>query len=143
MCIESYLYQGYNDEIRQTWQKLQTWIYTNNLESHEQISLFHDNPSVTPLEECQYVACVVDKTNKKLVDNRLPKFTIASGAYAKFTLEGACGDLLRFIQWLYHEWLPKNEYETTTKPPFAIYRKNKYLTQEGNFDLDFYLSIKY
>ncbi|MBD3840040.1 MAG: helix-turn-helix domain-containing protein, partial [Epsilonproteobacteria bacterium] len=33
-------HQGYNDEIRQTWQKLQTWIYTNNLESHEQISLF-------------------------------------------------------------------------------------------------------
>lgn len=136
-------HQGYNDAIRQTWQKIQTWIYTNHLENYEQISLFHDNPSITSLEDCQYVACVVDKEGKKLHDNRLPKFTIASGVYAKFTLEGACGDLLRFIQWLYHEWLPKNEYETTTKPPYAVYRQNKYLSETGNFDLDFYISIKY
>lgn len=144
-AIEAYYirHRGYNDAIAQTWQKIQTWIYTNQLEAYEQISLFHDNPSITPLEECHYVACVVNKSKHKIIDSRLAKFTIAGGVYAKFELQGVMGDLLRFIQWLYHEWLPKNEYETTTKPPYAVYRKNKYLSKDGEFDLDFYISIKY
>jgi len=144
-AIEAYYirHRGYNDAIIQTWQKIQTWIYTNDLEAYEQISLFHDNPSITPLQECQYVACIVNKESKKILSSRLPKFKIAGGVYAKFELRGVMGDLLRFIQWLYHEWLPKNEYETTTKPPYAVYKKNKYLSQDGEFELDFYISIKY
>ena len=136
-------HNGYDESIKRTWQKIQTWIYTNDLKNYEQISLFHDNPTITPLKECQYVACVVDKDDAIIKNNRLPKFKIASGVYAKFELSGEEGDLLRFIQWLYHEWLPKNDYETTTKPPYAVYKKNKYLSDDGKFELDFYLSIKF
>jgi AraC family transcriptional regulator len=136
-------HNGYNGSIKQTWQKIQTWIYTNDLNSYEEIALFHDNPTVTPLNECQYVACVVNKDIGVLKSDRLPKFKIAGGVYAKFELSGEEGDLLRFIKWLYHVWLPRNEYETTTKPPYAVYRKNKYLSDDKTFELDFYLSIKF
>lgn len=135
-------HRGYNSEIKQTWQKLQTWIFTNNIKNYTQIALFHDNPTLTPLNECQYVACVV--TDEKVADNeRLPKFKISDGVYAKFDVSGQKGDLLKFIHWVYHEWLPKSEYETTTKPPYAIYKKNKYLSDDNEFEMSFYLSIKY
>jgi AraC family transcriptional regulator len=143
--IEAYYirHNGYNDEIRQTWQKIQTWTYSNNIKEYRHIALFHDNPVVTHLDECQYVACieVMDKDIPK--DQRLPKFNISDGIYAKFDVKGVDGDFLKFMNWLYNEWLPNSEYETTTKPPFAIYNKNKYLSDDNHFDLSFYLSVKF
>lgn len=142
--FESYYirHRGYNSQIKQTWQKLQTWIFNNNLTNYKKIALFHDNPTITPLSECQYVACVI--TEEKVTDNeRLPKFKISNGVYAKFDAEGEQGDLLKFIHWVYHEWLPKSEYETTTKPSYAIYHKNNYLADDNKFELSFYLPIKF
>lgn len=136
-------HSGYNAQIKQTWQKLQTWIFSNNIKEHKQIALFHDNPTVTPLTECQYVACVVVEKGTKVQSDRLPKFNISDGIYAKFDLEGEQGDMLKFIQWVYHEWLPKSEYETTTKPPYVIYKKNNYLSDDSRFEISFYLSIKF
>ena len=136
-------HRGYDSKIKQVWQKLQAWIYTNEIKEYEHIALFHDNPAITPVEECQYVACVKVNDKGKFDDARLPKFTISEGVYAKFDLKGYDGDLLKFIHWIYHEWLPKSDYETTTKPPYVIYTDNKYLGDGKNFELSFYLSIKF
>ncbi|MCL4431769.1 MAG: GyrI-like domain-containing protein [Epsilonproteobacteria bacterium] len=143
--IEAYYirHNGYTDKVRQTWQKIQSWIYSNNIDKHQQIALFHDNPAITPLDECQYVACVQVDDVKISEDARLPKFKIFGGTYAKFDLKGTDGDLLKFMHWLYSEWLPNSEYETTTKPQYAIYQKNKYLSDDNLFELSFYLSIKF
>ncbi|MDQ7041894.1 MAG: AraC family transcriptional regulator [Sulfurimonas sp.] len=142
--IETYYirHNGYNDDVKQTWQKIQTWMYSNEIKEYKHIALFHDNPVVTHLDECQYVACIEVK-DKLSNDQRLPKFNISEGVYARFDLKGVDGDFLKFMHWLYNEWLPNSEYETTTKPPYAVYTKNKYLSDEGNFELSFYLSIKY
>jgi len=136
--MESYYirHSGYNALIKSTWQKLQTWVFSNNITEYKQIALFHDN-------ECQYVACIVVEKEIKVKSDRLPKFNIAEGIYAKFDLVGEQGDMLKFIQWLYHDWLPKSEYETTTKPPYVIYKKNNYLSEDSRFDISFYLSIKF
>jgi AraC family transcriptional regulator len=131
--------RGYGPGIKRSWQQIQTLIYTYNLSNYQLISLFHDNPAITPLSECQHVAAItVDKEMKGI---NLPKFKIADGVYAVFKLEGEQSDLLRFIQWVYHDWLPKSGYETTTKPPYAIYHKNHHLSDDGRFSMDFYLSI--
>ncbi|UCN00423.1 AraC family transcriptional regulator [Sulfurimonas sp. SWIR-19] len=136
-------HNGYNDQIKQTWQKVQTWTYSNNIKDYEHIALFHDNPTVTHLEECQYVACIKVNDKSKIDYERLPKLNIAKGVYAKFDITGADGDFLHFLYWVYTEWLPNSEYETTTQPPYAIYKKNKYLSDDNHFDLSFYLSIKF
>lgn len=136
-------HNGYNDDIKQTWQKLQTWIFSNNLTNFKQIALFHDNPTITPLNECQYVACIMTDDKPAVTDERLPKFKISDGVYAKFDLVGEHGDLLKFVHWVYHEWLPKSEYETTVKPPYVVYKKNNYLLEENSFEISFYLSIKF
>ncbi|MEA1981978.1 MAG: AraC family transcriptional regulator [Campylobacterota bacterium] len=143
--IEAYYirHNGYNDQVKQTWQKIQTWTYSSNIKNYKHIALFHDNPTVTHLQECQYVACI-EVNDKTFSENgRLPKFNISDGIYARFDIEGADGDFLQFMHWLYTEWLPSSEYETTTKPPFAIYKKNKYLSNDFHFELSFYLSIKF
>lgn len=143
--IECYYirHSGYNSQIKQTWQKLQTWVFSNNITGYKQIALFHDNPTITPLAECQYVACIVVENGIKVKSDRLPKFNILDGIYARFDLEGEQGDMLKFIQWVYHDWLPKSEYETTTKPPYVIYKKNNYLSDDSRFSISFYLSIKF
>lgn len=143
--IEAYYirHNGYNDQVRQTWQKIQLWTYGNNIESCQQIALFHDNPAITPPDECHYVACVQVNDTNKSINERLPKFKIFGGTYAKFDLKGTDGDLFKFMHWLYSEWLPKSEYETTTKPQYVIYQKNKYLSDDNNFELSFYLSIRF
>lgn len=135
-------HQGYNKSMKQTWQKLYTWALANNLQEYEQIGLYHDNPAITPHEACQYIACIVPK-EKDFKNDKLPQFTISDGIYAKFDLQGVYGDVLKLIQWVYLEWLPKSGYETTTKPSYAVHRKNHFLSDDGKFDISFYVSIKY
>jgi AraC family transcriptional regulator len=143
--INSYYirHHGYDASIKQTWQKLQAWIFTNNLSDFQEIALFHDNPTITPLSECQYVACIALKEDKIIQSHQLPKFKIASGVYAKFDLNGEQGDILKFIHWVYHEWLPQSDYETSIKPPYAIYKKNNYLSEDACFEMSFFIPIKY
>ena len=135
--------KGYNSNIKETWQKLQTWILTNNVTNYKQIALFHDNPTITPLNDCQYIGCVVVDNPQKVKSDRLPNFKISDGVYAKFDLKGKTGDVLPFIHWVYHEWLPKSEYETTTKPSYAIYEKLDILDESDEFELSFYVSINF
>ena len=143
--FESYYIRnrGYNVNIKQAWQKLHTWILNNEISDYRQIALFHDNPTITPLDECQYIACVVVENERNIPSDRLPKFKISDGVYAKFDLQGKQGDILKMIHWVYHEWLPASEYETTTKPSYVIYAKNNFLSEDNTFDLSFYVSIKF
>ncbi|MFX4282829.1 AraC family transcriptional regulator, partial [Aliarcobacter butzleri] len=68
------------------------------------------------------------------------KFKITEDVYAKFDLKEKTGDVLPFIQWVYHEWLTKSEYETTTKPSYSIYEKLDFIDEDNEFELSFYVS---
>jgi AraC family transcriptional regulator len=135
-------HQGYDRSIKQTWQKLQTWIYTNDIKEYKQMALHHDNPIITPLEECQYIA-IVSLENDELKDVTLPCLIIPKGIYAKFSLSGKYGDVIKLIQWVYHYWLIDSGYETTTNPSYTIYHKNHFLSLDEEFVLDYYLPIRY
>lgn len=143
-AIQSYYIRNlsYNpSEITMIWQKLNAWVLENDINQYEQIALFHDNPAITPLSSCQYVACIA--TYEKVESKRLPKFEIAEGLYAKFDIELKKGEILSFIQWVYHRWLPKSDFSTSTKPSYAIYKKNAYLNKEKDFVLEFYLPVQF
>lgn len=137
-------HKGYDRTIKKTWQKFQTWIYTNDIKEYKQMALHHDNPIITPLEECQYIAIVVlEKEEEQLKDLSLPTLIVPKGIYAKFSLTGKYGDVIKLIQWVYHTWLIQSGYETTTNPSYTMYHKNHFLVEEDEFILDFYLPIKY
>lgn len=135
-------HDGYDKGIKNTWRKLYTWILDSGIEGYKQIGLHHDNPAITPLDQCRYIACVVpDKMPAKKAP--LPEFTIPGGVYARFHLSGVYGDVLKFLQWTYLDWIPSGGYETTTSPPYAIYEKNHFLSDDEQFVLTYYVPVRY
>lgn len=140
-------HKGYNHNIKKTWQKMMVWIYTNKIEAYEQIGIYHDNPIVTPLDECFYISAITlqEKSSQKdtpLSNSSLPYFEIPAGIYAKFEVHGKYGDILKLIQWAYHEWLPNSSYETTTHPSYTVLHKNHFLEQDEKFVVSYYLPIR-
>ncbi len=137
--IRSY---GYEEEtIKKSWQKLFTWIHSNGIVNYTELALYHDNPAITPLPKCHYVACIATDAFQR--SDKLPHFTISGGVYARFDVALQRGEMPAFIRYLYHEWLPKSGYETTTKPSFAIYHDNKYLENLERYRISFYLPIEF
>jgi AraC family transcriptional regulator len=131
---------GYDINIKRTWQKLQAWIYSNNIKMYRQIALYHDNPTITSLDKCHYIACISTDEIKK--DSSLPTLNIPKGIYAQFDFSGRYGDILKFMHWVYFVWLPKNNYETTTNPAYTIYHKNHFIDDSEIFEVSYYLPIK-
>ena len=135
--------KGYNEKAVQTWQKLMAWVYTNDIENYEQIALYHDNPIITPLEDCFYVACIALNDEKELINTNLPSFFIAEMLCATFEVEGKFGDILKLIQWVYHHWLPNSGFETTTFPSYSIFEKNHFLNEDGYFKIKYFVPVRY
>ncbi len=136
--------KGYiTSEAKKVWQKLQAWVYTNDIKEYEQVAIYHDNPAITPHNDCFYVAGIIPKEQKYLLETNLPFFYTPEALYATFEIKGKIGDVLRFIQWAYHEWLPNSGFETTTNPSYAIFRKNQFLEEDKSFEGTYYLPIQY
>jgi AraC family transcriptional regulator len=136
--------RGYlKEEVTRVWQKLQAWVYTNNITKYEEIGIYHDNPTITPHSECFYVAGIIPKGYVDLSNTSLPIFDTPEALYATFEIKGETGDILRFIQWAYQEWLPKSGFETTTNPPYVIFKKNHFLNEDRTFEATYYLPIQY
>lgn len=129
-------------EGKQKWQQLQAWALTNELTNYEQISIYHDNPAITPHNDCFYIAAISLQDNKSLNHTNLPHNTLPGGLYATFNLYGEENEIGWFIQWAYQEWLPNSGFETTTEPPYAILHKNHFLEENG-VDATFYLPIRH
>jgi AraC family transcriptional regulator len=134
---------GYINNVKETWQKLYTLLLNNKVKKYKMVALLHDNPTITDLDNCQYIACIITDEQEEVFTKRLPKFNISDGVYAKFDFQGSGEDILYFMQWVYHDWLLDSGYETTTKPSFIVYHKNNYLDNDNIFDVSYYLSVKF
>ncbi|SFV90668.1 Transcriptional regulator, AraC family [hydrothermal vent metagenome] len=135
-------HQGYSPKVKQIWQKLRAWLYTNEIENYTSIGIYHDNPIVTPLASCYYIAAISVEGDKDLSHTSLPSFVIPSGIYAKFDVSGKYGDILRLIQWAYQIWLPSSGYETSTLPSYTVFEKNHFLEEDESFEVAYYLPVQ-
>lgn len=134
--------KGYKtEEAKEKWQQLQAWVYTNSLENYEQISIFHDNPAITPHKDCFYIAAINPSSNKRIKNTKLPYTILPKGLYATFEIYGDQSEIGWFIKWAYQEWLPNSGFETTTEPSYAIMHKNHFLEENG-VDATYYLPIR-
>lgn len=128
---------GYDLSIKKTWERLNALAYELELENCRQIAIQHDNPSITPINEASYVACIeVPKNFKAISTLDFPKCLCAV-----FKLEGEYGDVLNLMRYAYHFWLPKSGYEAKTMPSYSIYKSNHFLNSDKKIDLEFYLPI--
>lgn len=132
-------HKGYNKKVIQTWEKLHAVAYESGLSEYQDIALYHDNPSITPLEKCSYVACITVPSN---FNSQISTFKILEGLHAVFHLDGVYGDVLNFIRYVYHYWLPNSGYEAKTIPAYTIYHKNHFVTGLKDFSLDLYVPIR-
>jgi len=128
---------------KNVWRQLQAWVYTNNIKEYDQVAIYHDNPTVTPHEDCFYVAGIIPKDDSNLSNTNLPSFMTPELLHATFEISGKLGNVLRFIQWVHHEWLPTSGFETTTNPSHAIFRKNQFIEEDESFEATYYLPIQY
>lgn len=134
-------HHGYDESIRKCWQQLQALSLCHDIHDYKQIAIYHDNPIITPLKACNYVACISIDEKEESKDIKLPSFTLNTGVYAEFSAQGYHDDILKLIQQIYHEWLPSSGFETTNKPSYAIYEENNFLNEKGFFSLKYYIPI--
>ena len=135
-------HRGYNISIKNSWNRLRAWSIESGLgESARQIGFHHDNPTITPLEECAYIAAVEIDKGKYPSHGSVTFFEIPASLCAVFRIRGQYGDVLHFMRYVYHVWLPESGFEAKTLPPYAIYHKNHFLDPSEEFDLEFYLPI--
>jgi len=114
--------KGFTKEYKQIWEKMTAFSYSNSIEKYEQIGIYHDNPTITPLNECDYVACIVPSNQENLFyDSSLPMLEIQECICITFEVEASHFEVLKIIQWVYHEWLPNSGYEKITIPSYMIY----------------------
>jgi len=136
--------KGYTKNYREIWEKMTAWIYTNNIKEYEQIGIYHDNPTITPLQNCDYVACVVPKDkNLNLSNTNLPMLEIQECLCITFDIEGTHDDILKLAQWVYQEWLPNSGYEKITIPTYMIFEKNDIFEDNPIVKGTYYVPVKY
>jgi len=134
-------HRGYNISIKNSWNRLKAWSIENALpDTTRQIGFHHDNPTITPLDECAYIAAI-EVPKRNYPHKSVAYFEIPASLCAVFHIEGKYGDVLHFMRYVYQIWLPDSGFETKTLPPYAIYQKNHFLDESGEFDLEFYLPI--
>lgn len=134
-------HKGYDISVRKTWERLMAFSYEKSLNNTTQIGIFHDNPIITPYNDCNYVAAFeVDSTF--VSRNSISKLVIEESLCAIFHYEGVFGDVTKLLVYIYNFWLANSGYEAKTMPAYAIYHKNHFLEENNNFSLDFYVPIR-
>ena len=133
-------HKGYNKDIKYTWERLRALAFQNNIQEYKEIGLHHDNPSITPLANCNYVAAITIPQNMKL-NNIISTLTIPKSLCAVFKYSGEYGDIINLIRYIHHEWIKDKGYEITTLPTYIKYIKN-HLIENGNFEIEVNVPIK-
>lgn len=135
-------HKGYDKSIKNTWQRLRALAYQNNIKEYEEIGLHHDNPSITPLNKCKYVAAITIDKNQNIKSN-ISTFIIPKSLCAVFKLDGKFGEIIDLIRYIHQEWI-LNEgkgYEITTLPIYIKYIKN-HLIDNTDFKIEVNIPIK-
>lgn len=128
-------HRGYGRSIKQVWQRLTAWGADEcDMANTTQVGLYHSNPAWTPLDQCQYVACL---TIKKPILRRgaVSSLVIPGGLHAVFHMQGEYGELLPFIGKILEQWFPESGYKHQTTPAFVKYKKNQFLAADDKFDV--------
>jgi len=134
--------KGFTKDYKNIWEKISAWRYTNRIQEYEQIGIYHDNPTITPLKDCDYVACIVP-LNKNNIDTNLPILEIQECLCISFEVEASHYEILRIIQWVYHEWLPNSGYEKTTIPTYMIYKSDNLTKKESLIQGTLHVPVQY
>ncbi|MBU2872333.1 GyrI-like domain-containing protein [Colwellia sp. E2M01] len=133
-------HQGYGRSIANAWQTLTTWAILQGRDYSQQFGVHHSNPAWVDLKQCRYVACIAIDS-PILCRGVVNSMTIPGGLHAVFKLQGKYGELLPQLNNILEHWLPKSGYKMLSTPAYVHYRKNQFLAENEQFELEFCLPI--
>jgi len=134
-------HKGYNKDIKYTWEKLRALAYELDIKDYKEIGLHHDNPSITTLDECKYVAAVTIPKDLK-IKHRISTFKIPKSLCAIFKYQGQYGEIINMIRYINQEWIKDKGYEITTLPTYIIYEDNHLIEEDKLFKIEVRVPIK-
>jgi len=134
-------HKGYNKTIKYTWEKLKALAYELNIKDYQEIGFHHDNPSITPLDDCKYIAAITIPYNIK-IENRISTFILPEALCAVFSYKGKYGDIINLIRYIHQDWIKDKGYEVTTQPCSVKYIKNHLLDKSEEFEVEVWVPIK-
>jgi len=134
-------HKGYNKKLKDTWERLRALAYELNITQYEEIGLHHDNPSITALDECKYVAAITIPKDLR-IKHRISTFKIPKSLCAVFKYQGKYGEIINLIRYINHEWIKNKGYEITTLPTQIVYEKNHLIKTEEEFKIEVRVPIK-
>ncbi len=135
---------GYSSNYKEIWEKMTAWVYTQNITNYEQLAIYNNDPTLTPLDQCNYVACIVPKDdNIDLTNSSLPVFQIHECLCMTFEIEGTDADILMLIKWVFHEWLPNSEFEKSIISSYMIFENDYSTYKDGLLKGTYYVPVKH
>lgn len=134
-------HRGYGEALDLIWGRLSVWTQSNSIKEFHRIGVYYDNPAITPLQQCYFVACIEPIGAQNISSQSLPKSHLRGGSHAVFTLEGDYEDILRLIQWAYHYWLPHSGFSTTSASSYCIFEDQEDANKDEVFTCHYHLPI--
>ena len=135
-------HRGYDKSIKLAWQKLIAWASTQGVDYSQQFGLHHSNPTIVPLQDCRYVACI-EITESVLARGPVNVLKIPSGLHAVFQLTGSYGDLLIQLEHILVNWLPESGLKLLPTPTYVQYHKNHFIAKDECYELELCLPISF
>lgn len=133
-------HQGYDRNIGMTWQRLLAWARAEQRPHSLHIGLHHSNPTLVPLEDCRYVACIgIDAPMLKR--GQVSTLQVPGGLHACFAVTGRYGELLPYISKVCTDWLPRSGFKMRATPIFAKYLKNHFIRADEQFEVELYIPL--
>lgn len=134
--------QGYEPEsIYRAWDKLINWAENLDIEESEQkrFALAFDNPTVTPIGKCRYLASVVVDKNIQ-INPPFEESEIPGGQYAVLYFKGQPEEALDAQLSLYGNWMSESGFEPDDFPMMEHYLNDARV--DGYVEMEVYVKLK-
>lgn len=134
-------YGDHNTE--QAWKTVCSFAGRKHLFGRETefLGISYDDPNNTAPELCRYEACLTIKSEVK-PDGKVGVKSVAGGNYAVFKLTGPFNLLAPSYDYIYGEWVPKNNVELGDRPCFEKYMNSPDRTAPEKLETEIWIPLK-
>ncbi|GAA6140103.1 AraC family transcriptional regulator [Arenicella sp. 4NH20-0111] len=129
------------DAIYAAWDKLIEWASNNGIPEHNQtrFALAYDNPTVTPVDKCRYVASIV-VADEIQINSPFTSFEIPAGKYAVLYFKGDPEEAINAQLSIYSDWLPNSGFEPDDFPMLENYLNDARV--DGFLEMEIHVKLK-
>lgn len=135
---------GKFENIGKAFEKLMRWAAPRGLiggQDFKVLTVYHDDPKVTSIENVQQSACISIDENYK-VDGEVGKMNVAGGKYAMARFEITENQFTEAWTSLCAGWLPESGYECDERLPFELFHNNHLEHPQRKFILDICIPVR-